>query len=412
MKGFWNRAGALARSVGESVALAAGQFRSDRFRTGLTLAGIAIGIFSTVAALTLVDSVHRCMNDGFADFGGDVVLIEQMPLEPAFDEEGGLRWWDYLDRPPVTREEYLFLAEHGTMMEALGFTQFFNQDNVIGVSGDWRLSIQNPVAEGRAFSAAEMSAGSPVALVGADYAAAHPDEHALTIDGRRFTIVGTFARSGISAISLADIDAAVVIPGEAARTLPGAADARTAITIRPRTGVSTEALDAEIRTLLRQVRHLDPAAPDNFALNRFSFIARELGDLFSLIDTIGWIIGLFSLLIGGFGIANILFVAVRERTREIGIQKALGATRGEISLQFLAEAATLSLAGGAAGLAGVWLLTVLLRHSPVPIAMTPGHLATGLMTALIIGIAAGMAPAISAAKMHPAEAVASPEGVS
>ena len=87
MKGLRNWAGALARSVGESVALAASQFRSDRFRTGLTLAGIAIGIFSTIAALTLVDSVHRCMNDGFADFGGDVVLVEQMPLEPAFDED-------------------------------------------------------------------------------------------------------------------------------------------------------------------------------------------------------------------------------------------------------------------------------------------------------------------------------------
>ena len=103
MKGLRNWAGALARSVGESVALAAGQFRSDRFRTGLTLAGIAIGIFSTVGALTLVDSVQRCINEGFADFGGDVVLVEQVPLEPDFDEEGSLRWWDsrlshHLDR--------------------------------------------------------------------------------------------------------------------------------------------------------------------------------------------------------------------------------------------------------------------------------------------------------------------------
>ena len=412
MKGLRNWAGALARSVGESVALAASQFRSDRFRTGLTLAGIAIGIFSTIAAQTLVDSVHRCMNDGFADFGGDVVLVEQMPLEPAFDEEGSLRWWDYLDRPPVTREEYLFLAENGTVMESVSFTQYFNKESVISVSGDWRLSVRNPVVEGRAFTPAELSAGSPVALVGADYAATHPEERSLSIDGRRFEIIGTLARSGVNAISLADIDVAVVIPGEVARALPGSADARTVIAIQPRAGVSAERLDAEIRTLLRQARHLDPATPDNFALNRFSFIARELGDLFSLIDTIGWIIGLFSLAIGGFGIANILFVAVRERTREIGIQKALGATRGMISLQFLSEAATLSLAGGAAGLAGVWLLTLPLRHSPVPVAMSPAHLLAGLMTALIIGIAAGMAPAISAAKMHPAEAVASPEGVS
>ena len=411
MKGLRNWAGTLGRSVGESIALAAGQFRSDRFRTGLTLAGIAIGIFSTVGALTLVDSVQRCINEGFADFGGDVVLVEQVPLEPDFDEEGSLRWWDYLSRPQVTREEYLFLAENCRSAEELCYSQFFNKDVIICVTGDWRLSIHNPIAEGRAFSAAELNGGGAVALVGADYAAEHPDERSLSIDGRRFEIIGVFARSGVSAVSLADIDAAVVIPGEAARSLPGAAEARGSITVRPKRGVPAEALDAELRTLLRQVRHLDPTAPDNFALNRFSFIVRELADLFSLIDTIGWIVGLFSLLIGGFGIANILFVAVKERTREIGVQKALGARRSEISLHFLTEAATLSLAGGCTGLTGVWLITQLLHRSPVPIILTSGHLCAGIATALIIGIAAGMAPAISAAKMLPARAVASPEGV-
>lgn len=406
-----NWAGTLGRSVGESVALAAGQFRSDRFRTGLTLAGIAIGIFSTVGALTLVDSVQQSINEGVADFGGDVVLVEQIPLEPDFDEEGSLRWWDYLGRPQVTREEYLFLAENCRSAEELCYAQFLNNSVIISVTGDWRLSIRNPIAEGRAFSAAELNGGSAVAIVGADYAAEHPEERALSIDGRRFEVIGVFARSGVNAVSLADIDAAVVIPGEAARSLPGAAEARSSIAVRPKSGVTAEALDAELRTLMRQVRHLDPATPDNFALNRFSFIVRELAVLFSLIDTIGWIVGLFSLLIGGFGIANILFVAVRERMREIGIQKALGATRSAISLQFLTEAAVLSLAGGGAGLAGIWLLTQLLHRSPVPIILTSGHLCAGIATALIIGIAAGMAPAISAAKMHPAEAVASPEGV-
>ena len=412
MKGFWIWAGALARSVGESFALAASQFRSDRFRTGLSLAGIAIGIFSTVAALTLVDSVHQTMNDGFADFGGDLVLVEQIPLEPDFDEEGGLRWWDFLGRPPVTREEYHFLAENGTHIHLIGYTQCSNRDLILGVWGNWQLAVHNPIAQGRNFSSSELSGGSSVALVGAAYADAHPGEKSVSIDGRRFDIIGTFARSGISAVSLADIDQSVVIPGEAARTLFGASDTRATIVVQPKPGVSEAAIDAELRTLLRQYRHLDPAAPDNFALNRFSFIIREMGDLFSLIDTIGWIIGLFSLLIGGFGIANILFVAVKERTREIGIQKAMGATRGTISLQFLTEAATLSMAGGAAGLAAVWLLTLLLRRSPVPLTLSAGHLCTGILTALIIGIAAGMAPAISAAKMHPARAVASPEGVS
>ena len=410
MKGFFRRAGGLARTARESVAMAVAQFRNDRFRTGLSLAGIAIGIFSTVAALTLVDSLGRCMNDGFSDFGRDLVMIEQIPLEPELDEEGGFRWWDYATRPPVTREEYLFLSSHSTLAADICYTCYFNNSVTIGVTGDWRLSVRNPFSEGRAFSAAELAGGAAVAVIGAEYARKHPGEKSLAIDGARFEIIGTLARSGIGAVSLADIDEAVVIPGEAARRMPSAGDVRSVITARPREGVAAGDFDAQLRSLLRQSRHLTPQEEDNFALNRLTFIENELAEIFSLVDTIGWIIGLFSLLIGGFGIANILFVAVKERTRQIGIRKALGATHGMIALQFLTEAATLSAAGGTAGLTGVALVTLLLRHSPVPILLTGSHIAAGMTAALIIGIAAGMAPAISAAKMHPAVALNSPEG--
>ena len=410
MKGFGKRAGGLFRIAGESVALAASQFRNDRFRTGLSLAGIAIGIFSTVASLTVVDSLQRCMDVGLADFGRDVVLIEQIPLEPDLDEEGTFRWWNYVSRPPVTREEYQFLAAHSRLAAEMCYTCYFNNDVIIGVTGDWKLGVRNSLAQGRAFSAAELSGGAAVAIVGADYADRHPGETTLSIDGSRFDIIGTFTRSGIGAVSLADIDAAVVIPEAAARLLPSAAESRCVITARPAADVPAARFDAELRTLLRQYRHLPPQAEDDFALNRFSLIERELGELFSLIDTIGWIIGLFSLLIGGFGIANILFVAVRERTREIGVQKALGATRGMISLQFLTEAAVLSAAGGAAGLGFVALGVRLLWNSSVPLFLGASNIAAGMAAALIIGIAAGMAPAISAAKMHPAVAVSNPEG--
>lgn len=410
MKGFSKRAGGLLRTARESVAMAASQFKNDRFRTGLSLAGIAIGIFSTVGALTVVDSLERTMNDGLSDFGKDVVLVEQIPLEPDLDEEGTFRWWNYISRPPVTREEYRFLADHGETINKLCYSCYFNNDVIIGVIGDWELVIRNPILTGRAFSAAELSGGAAVAVVGADYAKAHPGEKTLSIDGRRFDVIGTFARSGVSAVSLADIDAAVVIPEEAARRLPSVGEARCVLAARPVAGIFEAAFDAELRRLLRQVRHLDPQAEDNFALNRFSLIAKEMAELFSLVDTIGWIVGLFSLLVGGFGIANILFVAVRERTRQIGIQKALGATRGRISLQFLTEAAALSVTGGAIGLGAIALITLLLRRSPVPFVLSGGHIVAGMTVALFIGIAAGMAPAISAAKMHPAVALNSPEG--
>ena len=148
MKGFSKRAGGLIRTARESVAMAASQFKNDRFRTGLSLAGIAIGIFSTVGALTVVDSLERTMNDGLSDFGKDVVLVEQIPLEPDLDEEGTFRWWNYISRPPVTREEYRFLADHGETIDKLCYSCYFNNDVIIGVLGDWELVIRNPIQTG------------------------------------------------------------------------------------------------------------------------------------------------------------------------------------------------------------------------------------------------------------------------
>lgn len=409
MKGFWKRCGALTGSAAESVAFALAQLKTDRFRTVLSLSGIAIGIFSTVAVLTLMGSLRRVMEEGLAEFGKDVVLIETIPLEGALNDEGEFRWWDYANRPPVSREEYLFLAENARSAQNLCFSLSFTDNPVVGVAGQWQLAIRNRIASGRPFTAAELSGGAAVALVGADYAREHEGEKSLVVDGRVFEIIGIFERSGISAVSLTDTDASIVIPMEAARTLPGAATAHATISAQPKPGVSEEAFDAELRRLLRSHRRLSPGVEDNFALNRLTFILRESRDLFSIIDTIGWIVGLFSLLIGGFGIANILFVAVRERTRQIGLQKALGATRGMIAVQFLTEAATLSLSGGVAGLAAVWLLTQILRGSAVPMVLSPALFTTGLMTALLTGIAAGMAPAIQAANLAPAVALSCEE---
>ncbi len=405
MKGFVWKAGNLAGIATDSARFALSELKVDKFRTILSLAGVSIGIFSIVSVFTLVDSLKESLDQGLEEFGKDVTFVEQMPLEPDLNEEGIFRWWEYVSRPQVTYDEYLFLAQHNSTFSQMCWTCFLDDGTTVGITPGWEMTIRNRIVSGRPFSAGELQYGAPVAIAGADYAKLHKTDSIVTLDGVRCTIIGTLERSGLNSVSLADTDKSIMIPARLAMRLNSFNGCRTSLAIKPAEGISDETFTAEIRALMRRYRRLSPQAKDNFSVNRLSFIVNEMENLFALVDSIGWIIGIFSLLVGGFGIANIMFVSVRERTAQIGLQMALGAKRRIIVLQYLTESVTLSVMGGAAGLAVVWLATLLLYRSPLPVSLSPGNAATGMLIAAIIGIAAGVAPATAAANLHPAEAL-------
>ncbi|MGZ3942955.1 MAG: ABC transporter permease, partial [Bacteroidia bacterium] len=159
---------------------------------------------------------------------------------------------------------------------------------------------------------------------------------------------------------------------------------------------------------LRSERRLQPEAEDNFALNETSILSKGFDGLFDVIGTVGWIIGGFSILVGGFGIANIMFVSVKERTNLIGIQKSLGAKNYFVLLQFLSEAIFLSLAGGAIGLFFIWLITLFAGDSfGMEITLTTGNVVLGLTISILIGIISGFVPAYGASQLDPVEAIRS-----
>jgi putative ABC transport system permease protein len=157
--------------------------------------------------------------------------------------------------------------------------------------------------------------------------------------------------------------------------------------------------------LMRQYRRLRPAQEDDFALNELSFVAEQFHSLFGMVNRVGWLVALFSLLVGGFGISNIMYVSVEERTRIIGIKKALGARKRVITMQFLAEAATLSTLGGVAGIVLVWIVTLLIPDTLFQIYLSPVNVLKGIAIALVIGIISGVAPARHAASLHPVDAI-------
>jgi len=394
--------------MGDALAQAFRELKADRFRTGLSLLGVAVGIFSIVAALTLVDAMQQSIQEGFSVHGGDLLFVERMPLEPDLDEEGRFRWWKYALRPEVSWREYRYLEENGAdAFSRIAFVRYGLER--VGVAGDWKLLVPGAIAEGRGFSKQELREGTPVLMVGAEVgrkesksdreATLHPGE-ALWIEGVRYEIIGIFAKTGLNTVSTVDVDYLKLVP---ARTMQAGATERCSIML-------ADADVTTVQSLMRSCRRLEPGQSDNFALNRLSYLLDEMNDLFAMVAKLGWIVGIFSLLVGGFGIANMLYVSVEERRPQIGICRALGARRAVILRQFLSESAALSFLGGLTGVASVQGILLLIRAfipavELLPVLLPFRAVIAGLSTALVIGLVFGVSPARSASLLPPAEAI-------
>ena len=404
---------------------------ADKFRTTLSLAGVSIGIFSIVAVFTVVDSLKESINEGFRKFGSDVVMVERVPIEPDFDQDGRQKLWQYESRPQIGWQEYLFLEENSITAGRMAFSASFNMECVAGresydegafvaVDGDWRMMVQEKILYGRGFTIGELSSGAAVTIIGSDVAQklfagiADPVGRIITVSGTPLRVIGVFSSAGESLVSMMDVDCVRLIPIRFALRIvdidsPTLKTRITAISHQAGEetpdGISKEELKSELRILMRQYRRLRPAQEDDFALNELSFVAEQFQSVFGMVNTVGWVVGVFSLLVGGFGIANIMYVSVEERTRIIGIKKALGARKREITMQFLAEAATLSTLGGLAGIALVWLATLLIPDTLFPIYLSFVNTLKGIAIALVIGMVSGVAPARHAASLHPVDAI-------
>jgi putative ABC transport system permease protein len=404
---------------------------ADKFRTTLSLAGVSIGIFSIVAVFTVVDSLKESVNEGFRKFGRDVVMVERVPLEPDFDRDGRQKLWQYESRPQIGWPEYLFLQENSAAAGNMAFSASFEMECAAGresydegafvaVDGDWRMLVQEKILHGRGFTSGELASGAAVTIIGSEVAQklfseiADPVGKMITVGGTPLRIIGIFDSAGDNLVGMMDVDCVRLIPVKFAFRVADITSpaVKTRIVASPHQagekspdGISKEELKSELRMLMRQYRRLRPVQEDDFALNELSFVAEQFQSVFGMVNTVGWLVGIFSLLVGGFGIANIMYVSVEERTRIIGIKKALGARKRVITMQFLAEAATLSTLGGLAGIVLVWFATLLIPDTLFPIYLSPVNVLKGIAIALVIGIVSGVAPARYAASLHPVEAI-------
>ena len=410
----------ISKLVYESILFAYSSLKGDKFRTFLSLFGVSIGIFSIVTVFTAVDALRKNVATGLNSFGGNTLYIQEFPWAPPEGEE--YKWWEYRKRPATKIEEFQYIKANSKTAEASAFVIFtsknirykrnsFNSGFITAPTSDWDKISNVEIENGRYFSPFEAQSSTPVAVIGnsvaeALFAGEDPINKVIKVGQSNVKVIGVNKKAGESIVSIFDTDNSITVPYRFMSTLVNARNTSSMICVKPLDNVERDEFLLEMKLLMRSVRRLSPKQSDNFALNEMTFLLNQTKSIFKGINLAGWIIGGFSILIGGFGIANIMFVSVKERTNLIGIQKALGAKRYIILTQFLAEATFLALAGGIIGIL-MTLAIVLIAggNAAFPMELSAYNIFRGLFISSIIGITAGFIPAYTAARLNPVDAI-------
>jgi len=364
--------------------------------------------------------MEKAVKESISSLGDNVIYVQKMPW--SFDPN--LAWWDIITWPAISLDDYEALLRSSTKSQAASFAVIFNRnlkhrDNAVNDAYIWGVSegfedIRSfEIARGRYFSPYELLGGKRVSVIGAVTAEtifeeADPIGKNLTISGHKTRIIGVFEREGQGGISDSGMDEMTVIPVNFAKRIVNLRNPfiNSNIMLKSREGVAIQELSDEATMVLRAARRLKPDEESNFSINRASLLTQGFESVFAGINVGGWIIGGFSILVGGFGIANIMFVSVRERTNIIGIQMALGAKRAFILWQFLYESMLLSIAGGILGLLFILIGTSVVNYIwELNMHLTASNILLGIMISAAIGIIAGYAPAHSASRMNPVDAI-------
>jgi putative ABC transport system permease protein len=411
----------LLRLIRESMIMAWHALVVNKLRTILSLLGVTIGIFAIITVFTAVDSMERDVKGSVEKLGNNVIYVQKWPW--AFG--GDYPWWKYWQRPQPKMEELDQLTDRTQLAENIAFMAFLSGQTLKADGNSVENCDVNLVShaygkiagfdlyDGRYFTEAESNGGYPVALVGYDVASTlFPNSGALdkkiVIKGRKATIIGVFAKEGESLIGNSH-DNTVIIPVNYGRKFIDVRSDRSGpmFMVKAIPSATNQELIDELRGNMRSIRRLRPSEEDNFALNETKLLSSQVGQMFDAIGFAGAIIGGFSILVGGFGIANIMYVSVRERTPLIGIQKSLGAKNYFILIQFLTEAIILCLIGGLLGIFLVYLATLLAANFDFNMSLSFGNVITGITISVLIGLISGLFPAATASRLDPVEAIRS-----
>jgi len=405
----------------ESLAFAWNAIILNKLRTFLSLLGVMVGIFVISSIFAVVDSMEDNLMESFSMLDDDVLFVSKWPW--SFGED--YPWWKYVQRREPSLKDCKELATRLTLSDAICFQMkgmfdaeagdnLFPNIPVAAVSHNYPDVISLNLGSGRLFNDSESASARSVCVVGHDVAInlfGNIDVlgKSLKVKGLKLKIIGVFAKEGASMIS-GGFDEFVIVPATfGPRLFDRHSTEGNTIMVKAKAGVEIAALKDEIIQQFRSVRRVRPSDVDDFSINQIDMLTGIITSIFSQVELGGWFIAIFAILVGCFSIANIMFVSVQERTRIIGIQKALGAKSNFILIQFLFEAIALCVFGAVLALLALQFLLLLINLADLGMNITVGldRVLMAFTIAIVSGLIAGIAPAMSAAKMPPVEAMRS-----
>ena len=408
------------RVLRESFNFAINALTTNKLRTFLSLLGVTIGIFSIIAVLAAVDSLKNEINDSISSLDNSTIIIMRFNFGPS-----DIPRWKSEQFPDVSYEEYQYIKKNVPNTKAVSFTlnvprtaikyeeNSISNVDVGAITHEYYDIESLQIAEGRFFNEAESNSGTPVIVLGDEIAKtlfsfSSPLGKKIRLYGRKFTVIGVLKKEG-SGLFGESKDTTVLLPVNMARKIFGDNNKSTfpQIIVKPEKGIDNEGYIADLTQKIRMARGLKPDDINDFFINQLKGFKDVIDDITGTMNGIGWVISGFSLLVGGFGIANIMFVSVKERTNLIGIQKSLGAKNKFILFQFLFEAVILSIIGGLIGLILVFVVSVMASSfsGDFNFVLSPWNMFLGTAISAVIGLISGIIPAISASKLDPVEAI-------
>lgn len=403
----------------ESFSFAINALRNNKLRTFLSLLGVTIGIFSIIAVLSAVDSLDRNIQENLSGLDKNTIYLTKYSFGPT-----SVPRWQRDNYPQVDYVDFEYVNKNVPDIEASAYVIFggsetikYESETIAGVDvtpvSEGIYEVEDfKVERGRFYTESESVSGAPVIVIGYTVAEnlfgdSNPLGKQVRVYGRKLTVIGVLKKFGATLFDSPDEKA--YVPANFVRRFRsgGAEGIPGAIIIKPEKGVDMGAFEQVLRQKYRNYRGLKAGDPDNFFVNKLSGMTDAIDGIIGFMNTVGWIISGFSLLVGGFGIANIMFVSVKERTNLIGIQKSLGAKNKFILFQFLFEAIILAVIGGLIGLLFVWITALVASNftGEFNFVLSFWNMFIGFSLSTLIGLISGVIPAISASKLDPVEAI-------